>query len=112
LDQAALDNLLTPLHGTNYLYDVNLVLRFLKAFLRRGICQAFAMQLRKVSSLMDSYIAEVAPDPRLKPLKFRAIAMALPDSARDSYDGLYRAVDMYLEVALDLKKISFELQVI
>jgi hypothetical protein len=105
LDQAALDNLLVPSpHGTNYLYDVNLVLRFLKAFLRGGICQASAMQLRKVSSLMDSYIAEVAPDPCLKPSKFRAIAIALPDSARDSYDGLYQAVDMYLEVALDLKK--------
>lgn len=104
LDQAALDNLLIPSpHGMNYLYDVNLVLRFLKAFLLGGICQASAMQLRKVASLMDSYIAEVAPDPRLKPSKFLAIAMALPDSARDSYDELYRAVDMYLEVVLDLK---------
>jgi hypothetical protein len=26
--------------------------------------------------------------------------MALPDCARESYDGIYRATDMYLEVVL------------
>lgn len=105
LDQATSDNLLVPSpHGTNYLYDVNLVLRFLKAFLLGGLSQISAMRLRKVASLMDLYIAEVAPDPCLKTSKFLALAMALPDSARDSHDELYRAVDMYLEVLSDLKQ--------
>ncbi|KAM4093267.1 hypothetical protein ACB094_06G102100 [Castanea mollissima] len=99
LDQATLDNLLVPSpYGINYLYDVNLVLRFLKAFLNGRSSQLSAIRLRKVASLMDLYMAEVAPDPCLKPSKFQAIAMALPDSARDSYDELYRAMDMYLEV--------------
>ncbi|KAL4620235.1 hypothetical protein ACB092_06G138700 [Castanea dentata] len=99
LDQATLDNLLVPSpYGINYLYDVNLVLRFLKAFLNGRSSQLSAIRLRKVASLMDLYMAEVAPDPCLKPSKFQAIAMALPDSARDSYDELYRAIDMYLEV--------------
>ncbi|KAG5226580.1 BTB/POZ domain-containing protein [Salix suchowensis] len=91
MDQATLDNLLIPSpHGMNYSYDVNLVLRFLKAFLHGGI-----------SLLMDLYIAEVAPDPCLKPYKFLALAMALPDSARESYDGIYRATDMYLELSAE-----------
>ena len=104
LDQATLDNLLVPSpYGINYLYDVNLVLRFLKAFLNGRSSQLSAIRMRKVASLMDLYTAEVAPDPCLKPSKFQAIAMALPDSARDSCDELYRAMDMYLEVVLDLK---------
>ncbi|CAI0550248.1 unnamed protein product [Linum tenue] len=95
LDQATLDNLLIPSpHGANSLYDVNLVLRFLKSFLQGGI---YSIRLKKVASLMDMYIAEVAPDPSLKPSKFLALAMALPDSARDSYNEMYRAIDMYLE---------------
>ncbi|KAL5797760.1 hypothetical protein ACOSQ2_002580 [Xanthoceras sorbifolium] len=98
MDQATLDNLLVPSPPrTNYLYDVNLVLRFLKAFLRGG-SQVSLMLLSKVASLMDLYMAEVAPDPCLKPSKFLALAMALPDSARDSYDEMCRAIDMYFEV--------------
>ncbi|KAA8524554.1 hypothetical protein F0562_010977 [Nyssa sinensis] len=105
LDQATLDNLLVPSPiGMNYLYDVNLVLRFLKSFLGRGICRLPAIQLKKVTSLMDLYIAEVAPDPCLKPSKFLALVRALPDSARDSYDEIYRAMDMYLEVHAGLSE--------
>ncbi|PON82659.1 Voltage dependent potassium channel [Trema orientale] len=99
LDRATLDNLLVPSpYGMNYLYDVNLVLRFLKAFLRGEFCQVSSMRLNKVATLMDLYIAEVAPDPYLKPSKFHALIVALPESARDSYDEIYRAADMYLEV--------------
>ncbi|KAJ4729956.1 BTB/POZ domain-containing protein [Melia azedarach] len=99
MDQATLDNLLVPSPSrTNYLYDVNLVVRFLKAFLRRGGCQVSLMLVKKVASLMDLYMAEVAPDPCLKPSKFLALAMALPDSARESHDEMYRAIDLYFEV--------------
>lgn len=99
LDQATLDNLLVQSpYGMNYLYDVNLVLRFLKAFLCDGLRQISPVRLSKVATLMDLYIAEVAPDPYLKPSKFLSLMMALPDSSRDSYDELYRATDMYLEV--------------
>uniref|UniRef100_A0A5B7AT68 NPH3 domain-containing protein n=1 Tax=Davidia involucrata TaxID=16924 RepID=A0A5B7AT68_DAVIN len=102
LDQVTLDNLLVPSPiGTNYLYDVNVVLRFLKSFLGRGIP---LNRLKKAASLMDFYIAEVAPDPCLKPSKFLALVRALPDSARDSYDGIYRAMDMYLEVHAGLSE--------
>lgn len=99
MDLATLDNLLVPSPiGTNYLYDVNLVLRFLKSFLGKGTCHVPLVKLKKVAMLMDLYIAEVAPDPCLKPSKFLALLRSLPGHARDSYDGIYRAVDIYLQV--------------
>lgn len=105
IDQAALDNLLVPSpHGSNYLYDVNLVLRFLKAFLHGGISKISPVRLRRVASLVDLYIAEVAPDPSLKPSKFIALTSALPGSARESYDGIYSAMGMYLEVHAGLSE--------
>ncbi|XP_010267841.1 PREDICTED: BTB/POZ domain-containing protein At3g22104-like isoform X2 [Nelumbo nucifera] len=105
LDQATLDNLLVPSPpGVAYLYDVNLVLRFLRSFLRGGGCWVSSARLKKVGSLMDLYIAEVAPDSCLKPSKFVALAVALPESARDSHDGIYRAMDMYLEVHAGLSE--------
>ncbi|KAK4255390.1 hypothetical protein QN277_008397 [Acacia crassicarpa] len=105
LDQATLDNLLVPSpYGIDYLYDVNLVLRFLKAFLRQGNCLVAHSRMKKVASFIDLYIAEIAPDPYLKPSKFLALVLALPDSARDSYDELYHAMDMYLEVHGDLSE--------
>ncbi|KAL5975645.1 hypothetical protein ACLOJK_019971 [Asimina triloba] len=87
----------------NFLYDVNLVLRFLKSFLGNN-GQASSSRLKMVGSLMDMYISEVAPDPFLKPSKFTALVVALPDSARDSYDAIYRAVDMYLEAHVGLSE--------
>ncbi|XP_020538859.1 BTB/POZ domain-containing protein At3g22104 isoform X2 [Jatropha curcas] len=99
MDQATLDNLLIPSpYGITYLYDVNLVLRFLKAFLHGENGQVNPMQLKKVARLLDSYIVEVAPDPCLKASKFLALVLALPDSARDCYDEIYHATDIYLEV--------------
>ncbi|KAG7582902.1 NPH3 domain [Arabidopsis suecica] len=95
LDQATLDNLLVPSPSkSSHLYYVNLILRFTKAFLdgaREG------WQLKKVSSLIDQYIAEVAPDPCLKPSKFLSLLTLVPDSARESHEEIYRAIDMYLE---------------
>ncbi|KAG0630707.1 hypothetical protein M758_1G198600 [Ceratodon purpureus] len=55
------------------------------------------MALLKVGELMDKYLAEIAADTYLKPSKFLALAELLPDYARQSDDGLYRAVDIYLE---------------
>jgi hypothetical protein len=52
----------------------------------------------KVAKLVDSYLAEIAPDASLKLSKFIALAEILPDYARVVDDGLYRAVDIYLKV--------------
>ena len=97
LDHATLDNLLVPAPaGTGSLYDVNLVLRFLEAFLRGGAPDEPARL--KVGRLVDLYLAEVAPDPSLRPAKFLELATALPAPARDCHDALYRAIDVYFQV--------------
>ncbi|CAN8270392.1 unnamed protein product [Cochlearia groenlandica] len=103
LDQATLDNLLVPSPSkSNHLYYVNLVLRFTKAFLEDG--ERGESKLRKVASLIDQYIAEVAPDPCLKPSKFLSLLTLIPDSARESHEDIYRAIDMYLEAHTGLTK--------
>ncbi|KAE8708597.1 Phototropic-responsive NPH3 family protein, putative isoform 2 [Hibiscus syriacus] len=105
LDRATLDNLLIPSpYGTSYLYDVNLVLRLLKAFLCGGDWKLPPVRIKKVGTLIDLYIAEVAPDPCLKSSKFLALVTALPDSARDSSDELYRAINIYFEVHAGLSE--------
>ncbi|XP_051140264.1 BTB/POZ domain-containing protein At3g22104 isoform X2 [Andrographis paniculata] len=99
LDQATLDNLLVPSPvRTSYLYDVNLVLRLVKSFLSKGVCCVPLSRLKKVANVMDLYLAEVAPDPCLKTSKFFALMEALPESARDCYDGVYDAISLYLQV--------------
>jgi hypothetical protein len=55
--------------------------------------------MRKVGRLIDKYLGEISPDQGLKVSKFLAVTESLPDSARDCYDGVYRALDLYLEVS-------------
>lgn len=98
LDHATLDNLLVPAPaGTGSLYDVSLVLRFLEAFLR-GDARDEPARLKKLGRLVDLYLAEVAPDPSLRPAKFLELVTALPAPARDCHDALYRAIDVYFQV--------------
>lgn len=98
IDQVTLDNLLVQAQsGTESLYDVDLVLRFLRSFLSSGGREE-TPRLKRVGGLIDLYLAEVAPDSGLKPAEFILLATALPDAARDSHDAMYRAIDMYLEV--------------
>lgn len=101
LDQATVDYLLVPSpRGKDYIYDVNLVLRLVTVFLFESCSWLSMSRLNKVAGLMDSYLAEVSPDSHLKPSKFIALLKVLPDSARQSHDGLYYAMDMYLEVVV------------
>ncbi|KAM7492316.1 hypothetical protein LguiA_035237 [Lonicera macranthoides] len=105
LDRANLDDLLVPSSfRAHYLYNVNLVLRFINSCLGRGMGFETLVRSKKVVGLIDLYIAEVAPDPYLKPSKFLALVKALPDSARDSFDAIYHAMDIYLEVHANLSE--------
>lgn len=93
LDQATLDDLL--ICGRNGgAYDVNIVLRLIRLFVQRDS----KMGMMKVGRLIDKYLREIAPDQSLKISKFLAIAESLPDYARDSYDEVYRAIEIYLGV--------------
>eukprot|EP00250_Pteridium_aquilinum_P017623 c23710_g1_i3 orf=11-1576(-) len=101
LDKATLDNILVSRrHHDGSVYDVNLILRIVKTFLRTQADAHSVLEsgpLKKVGSLLDKYLAEIAPDPGLTGAKFKAVADSLPEFARDSHDDLYRALDIYLE---------------
>ncbi|KAF5182260.1 BTB/POZ domain-containing protein [Thalictrum thalictroides] len=95
LEKATLDDLLVSGHSGVGVYDVNFVLRLVRVFVDGD---AVAMQrMKKVGRLIDKYMAEISPDHNLKISKFLAVAESLPDNARDSFDGVYRAIDIYVE---------------
>ncbi|KAJ7549048.1 hypothetical protein O6H91_07G038000 [Diphasiastrum complanatum] len=116
LERATLDDLLIPNYSDSVetLYDIETVQRILDHFLilnersqslssTQSLEEAPAMgspsltPLMRVATLMDGYLAEVAPDVNLKPERFQSLAEALPDFSRVHDDGLYRAIDLYLK---------------
>ncbi|KAL6844372.1 hypothetical protein ACP4OV_026045 [Aristida adscensionis] len=97
LDQATLDDLLVS-GDDGGVYDVNLVMRLVRVFVgSEEDADAPSQRMKKVGRLLDKYLGEISPDHGLKVSKFLAVAESLPDSARDCYDGVYRALDIYLE---------------
>lgn len=130
LDQAILEDILIPTNSStsnthhNTMYDTDSVLRIFSTFLNledvdddedsdfRDENQMMyeyefdspgspkQSSILKVSKLLDNYLAEVALDSNLLPSKFIALAELLPDHARISSDGLYRAVDIFLKVRI------------
>lgn len=115
LDIATLDDLLIPSsrHAGDTLFDVETVHRMLVNFSQmddsdedmddESVFESDSPSspsqtaLFKVSNLVDSYLAEIAPDLNLKLNIFIAIAETLPAHARTVHDGLYRAIDIYLK---------------
>ncbi|CAJ1933779.1 unnamed protein product [Sphenostylis stenocarpa] len=99
LEQATLDDLLVSGHDMGVYYDVNLVIRLVRLFVDiNGSDDGLSLQkLRRVGRLIDKYLREISPDQNLKISKFLGVAECLPDSARDCYDGVYKAIDIYLE---------------
>lgn len=107
LDQAKLDDLLVSGHGGSGVYDVNLVVRLIRLFVhnhnhnhnRNEAAVAVSVEkMKKVGELVDKYLGEIAPDQNLKITKFLGVAESLGDCSRDCFDGVYRAIDIYLEV--------------
>ncbi|XP_060185908.1 BTB/POZ domain-containing protein At3g19850-like isoform X1 [Lycium barbarum] len=108
LDEATLDDILVCGHHNNGgVYDVNLVMRLIRVFVHHDKDVSIT-KLRKVARLIDKYLREIAPDQSLKISKFLGVAESLPDYARDCFDGVYRAIDIYLEShpALSLEERS------
>ncbi|CAK9214616.1 unnamed protein product [Sphagnum troendelagicum] len=94
LEQATLDDLLIPSFsntGDHTLFDVDIVHRIIENYLQQEENEDHELQL------VDTYLAEIAPDANLKLSKFLALAELLPDYARTVDDGLYRAIDIYLK---------------
>ncbi|KAL1807518.1 hypothetical protein ACET3Z_024508 [Daucus carota] len=97
LDQAKLDDLLVSANDGNSVYDVNLVVRLIRLFVHTYSKEEYTQKMKKVGWLLDNYLREIAPDQNLKISRFLGVAESLSDCARDCFDGVYRAVDIYLE---------------
>ncbi|GAB4833642.1 hypothetical protein Ancab_031888 [Ancistrocladus abbreviatus] len=117
LEQASLMDLLIPSIGysTETLYDIDCVQRIVDNFMsvQQGVSGASTPSIVEegqlvegsqsvaamtmVADLVDSYLAEVAPDANLKLPKFQSLAATIPDYARPRYDGIYHAIDTYLK---------------
>ncbi|XP_073013431.1 BTB/POZ domain-containing protein At5g48800 isoform X1 [Typha latifolia] len=121
LEMATLDDLLIPSfqHPGDTMFDVDNVHRILVIFSQQddteeegsdydsdGPCPPSQTALVKVAKLVDSYLAEIAPDANLKLAKFIAIADTLPGYARTTDDGLYRAIDIYLKAHQGLSDLE------
>ncbi|XP_057806858.1 BTB/POZ domain-containing protein At1g50280-like [Salvia miltiorrhiza] len=96
LDQAKLDDLLV-FGGGDGVYDVNLVVRLIILFVYHYDNMSMERMV-KVGFLIDMFLGEIGPDPTLRFTKFLAVAESLPDCARDSFDQVYRAIDIYLQI--------------
>ncbi|ERN09484.1 BTB/POZ domain-containing protein At3g19850 [Amborella trichopoda] len=109
LDQATLDDILVSgfvkpsgfnksgIGKSGGFYDVSLVLRLVRVFLGSNGEGSDMDRVKRVGRLVDKYLVQIAPDPSLKVSKFVALVVSLPDYARDSHDGVYAAIDMYLQ---------------
>ncbi|KAL4318015.1 hypothetical protein GQ457_18G023380 [Hibiscus cannabinus] len=120
LDEATVDDLLVSGHNNKGVYDVNLVIRLIRVFVNGE--EMNPQKMKKLGRLIDKYLREISPDQNLNISKFLAVAESLPDSARDCFDGVYRAIDFYLQShptlsfedrsklcrCLNYEKLSFE----
>ncbi|KAG5531668.1 hypothetical protein RHGRI_026327 [Rhododendron griersonianum] len=99
LDEATLDDLLvsSSCGVGGVVYDVNLVVRLIRVFVHENTSNKEVVKMKKVGRLVDKYLGEIAPDHNLKIAKFLGVAESLPDFARDCFDGVYRAIDTYLQ---------------
>lgn len=107
LDQATLDDLLVSssgLHRDRGVYDVNLVVRLIRLFMNSN--SSSTQKMKRVGRLVEKYLREIAPDQNLKMSRFLGVAESLPDSARDSFDGVYRAIDIFLEVNISILLVT------
>ncbi|CAN1240582.1 BTB/POZ domain-containing protein At3g19850 [Linum grandiflorum] len=98
LDQASLDDLLVTGHNGDHVrsvYDVDLVIRLVGVFVVYHHHQS--QKMKRVVKLLDEYLREISPDHNLKMAKFMEVVESLPMAARESFDGVYRAIDIYLE---------------
>lgn len=124
LDEAKLDDLLVCGGGGSNgggVYDVNFVVRLMRVFVynygygcenekKVKVSSSMSMsmeKMRRVGGLVDMYLGEIGPDPHLKTAKFLGVAESLPDSARDSFDQVYRAIDVFLQVPTFILQFLF-----
>ncbi|KAL7604054.1 BTB/POZ domain-containing protein SR1IP1-like [Lactuca sativa] len=101
LGQAVLDDILIPSFNFDgdILFDVDTVQRIMMNYLEYELESTNIQEndMEKVGKLMESYLAEIASDRNLSLSKFMDFAEHVPEQAKVSDDGIYRAIDIYLK---------------
>lgn len=107
LAQAVLDDILIPCYHFegDTLFDVDTVQRVMMNYLEYELegprddeyVSSPQSDMEKVGKLMESYLAEIASDRNLLVVKFISLAEHIPEQAKLSEDGMYRAIDIYLK---------------
>ncbi|XP_020103963.1 BTB/POZ domain-containing protein At5g67385 isoform X1 [Ananas comosus] len=115
LGQAVLDDLLIPSSSCNgdTIFDVDTVQRILMNYLEleaEGSRLGYTTDddfisppplrisdVEQVGRLMEIYLAEIASDQNLSLVRFIGLAELIPEQARVTEDGTYRAIDIYLK---------------
>lgn len=101
LEFATLDGLLIPSFfpsssGSDVLYNTDCVESIFRCVNHDMTIQFdYDDSAHSTAKLVDSFLAEVAPDVNLRPEKMQSLAMALPRDLRTCEDGIYRALDIY-----------------
>nr|XP_043616464.1 coleoptile phototropism protein 1-like [Erigeron canadensis] len=107
LDQATLKELMIPCfsheRGT-CLFDIELMVRLVKRYVEFTDINNSGVGMFKVAKLVDAYLAEAAVDSELSLPLFMELAGAVPEQARATDDGLYRAIDTYLKTHVNVTK--------
>jgi uncharacterized protein (UPF0147 family) len=118
LEEATVADLLICEMGSETTYDVETVQKLVEVFVaheQQSLLEDELQEIRspkmvsnstsklKVAKLVDSYLAEIARDPNLPLPNFVNIADLVSSFPRQSHDGLYRAIDMYLKVSSNYK---------
>ncbi|KAJ4962614.1 hypothetical protein NE237_022553 [Protea cynaroides] len=123
LDEASIADLLIQAPAEeNGMYDVDIVKLMVEEFvMQEKSAQTdlpVAEELREIRSpglvsdisklavakLVDGYLTEIARDPNLPLSKFVDLAEMVSGFSRETHDGLYRAIDMYLKEHPDISK--------
>ncbi|KAG9440257.1 hypothetical protein H6P81_020422 [Aristolochia fimbriata] len=121
LGQAVLDDLLIPSFSFSgdTLFDVDTVQRILMNFLEHETdvrhltyredddhVSPSPSEMERVVKLMENYLAEIATDPNLTVQKFIGLAELVPEQARMTEDGMYRAIDIFLKAHPNLSDME------
>ncbi|KAF3320417.1 BTB/POZ domain-containing protein [Carex littledalei] len=116
LDEATLEDLLVPCFGDEQdaTFDIACLTRIIENFVEENMLaiellyyshdnkslegsDLLLAKIAAVATIVDQYLAKVAIDSNLKLEEFRSLACVIPDGARPSHDGLYRAICTYIK---------------
>ncbi|KAG6534220.1 BTB/POZ domain-containing protein At5g47800-like [Zingiber officinale] len=108
MDEITANDLIIPSSTNPQSHDFSAVEAVLENYLaqfhRREENERMMVSMTKVGKVYDSYLQITARESTLSVSKFIALAEFLPEIARQEHDGLYQAINIYIEEHPELSK--------